>query len=80
MANTDLLQSQYDFYISHEAELLQKYNGMHLVIDDSLQVHPFSGAKEAYRYGAANFGGGHFLLQECKPGILNVVHQINCYL
>ena len=80
MRNSDMLQKQYDYYVSHESELLQKYNGKHLVIDESLHVYPFAEAKEAYRYGAVNFGGGHFLLQECKPGILNVVHQINCYI
>lgn len=75
-----ILQKQYDFYKTHEKELLEKYSGMHLIIDDSLQVYPFAEAREAYRYGAKTFGGGHFLMQECKPGILNVVHQINCFI
>lgn len=78
--NSNLLQKQYDFYVSHEKEMLKKYNGKHLIISDSLQVFPFTEAREAYRYGARTFGGGHFLLQECKPGILDVVHQVNCYI
>ena len=77
---TSLLRKQYEFYVAHEAELLEQYNGTHLVIDDSLHVYSFKEARDAYRYGAQNFGGGHFLLQECKPGVLNVVHQINCYI
>ena len=76
---TFALKKQYDFYANHETELLEKYNGMYLVITDSLQVFPFAEAREAYRYGAKNFGGGHFMLQECTPGILNVVHRINSF-
>lgn len=78
--DNSVIQKLYDYYVSHEQELLEKYNGKHLVISDGMNVIPFSEEKEAYRYGAKEFGGGHFLLQECKPGILNVVHQINCYV
>lgn len=71
----DILQKLYDYYVSHEHELLEKYNGKHLIISDDMKVYPFNEEREAYRYGSKNFGGGHFLLQECKPGILNVVHH-----
>ena len=77
---TSLLRKQYDFYVAYETKLLEQYNDPHLVIDDSLHVHSFKDVRDAYRYGAQNFEGGHFLLQECKTGVMNVVHQINCYI
>lgn len=72
-----LLESQYDFYRAHEPELLQQYQGKHLVISDEFQVYPFTSPKEGYRFGVENFGAGHFLLHKCVPGSLNVVHTIN---
>lgn len=50
--NTSLLQKQYDFYVANEEDLLKKYNGMHLVIDDLLHVYAFAEEEEAYKYGA----------------------------
>ncbi|MCQ2129535.1 MAG: hypothetical protein MJZ08_08935 [Bacteroidaceae bacterium] len=72
-----LLETQYDYYKTHEAELLKQYQGKHLVISDMLQVYPFLSPKEGYQFGIKNFGAGHFLLHKCEPGSLNVVHTIN---
>lgn len=72
-----LLESQYNFYRTHEFELLKQYQGKHLVISDTFQVYPFVSPKEGYRFGVKNFGAGNFLLHKCVPGSLNVVHTIN---
>ena len=72
-----LLESQYDYYKTHEAELLKRYEGKHLVISDMLQVYAFLSPKEGYQFGVKNFGAGHFLLHKCVPGSLNIVHTIN---
>lgn len=71
------LQSQYDYYEKHESELLEQYQGMHLVISDTFQVYPFVSPKEGYQFGVKTFGAGRFLLHKCVPGSLNVVHTIN---
>lgn len=72
-----MLESQYNFYKTHETELLNKYNGKHLVISDSFQVFPFVSPKEGYKFGVQRFGAGKFLLHKCVPGSLQVVHTIN---
>lgn len=72
-----LLESQYNFYKAHEAELLSLYNGKHLVISESFQVFPFVSPKEGYKFGVQKFGAGKFLLHKCVPGSLHVVHTIN---
>ena len=46
--NTSLLQKQYDFYVANEEDLLKKYNGMHLVIDDLLHVYAFAEEEEIF--------------------------------
>lgn len=71
------LQEQYNYYVAHESELLDKYLGKHLVISDALQVYSFVNPKEAYQFGINNFGAGHFMLHKCIPGSLNVVHTVN---
>lgn len=81
MVMNDLkLEKQYDFYVSHEQELLSKYNGKYLVISDTMQVIPFEAGKEAYTFATRTFGKGKFLLHQCVPGSLNVIHSVNCYI
>lgn len=71
------LEKQYDYYVDHEKELLEKYNGMHLIISDDLQVMAFVKPQDAFEYGEEHFGLGRFLLQRCAPGVLQVVNTIN---
>ena len=71
------LTKQYDYYVSHERELLEKYNGLFLVISDALEVYAFSKGMDAYNFGAENIGLGKFLIQECKPGKLDEVNFVN---
>lgn len=71
------LTKQYDYYVDHEKELLEKYNGLFLVISDKLEVYAFPKGMDAYNFGAEHIGLGKFLIQQCKPGILNQVNLIN---
>lgn len=71
------LTKQYDYYVDHEQELLDKYNGLYLVISDTLDVFAFSKGMDAYNFGAENIGLGKFLIQECKPGKLSEVNYAN---
>lgn len=67
------LTKQYDYYVNHETELLDKYSGSYIVISDDLKVYAFAKGMDAYAFGAENIGLGKFLIQECKPGKLNEV-------
>lgn len=72
-----LLAKQYDYYVSHEKELLDKFKGLFLVISDTLEVYAFPKGMDAYNFGAENIGLGKFLIQECKPGKLDEVNYVN---
>lgn len=74
-----LLEKQYDFYVTHEKELLEKFLGKHLVISDKMDVVAFDSGKEACKYGVKVYGDGNFMLHKCVPGSLDVVHMVNCF-
>lgn len=74
------LEKQYNYYLEHEKELLEKYEGKYLVISNNLEVYPFDGKKEAYVYGADNCGLGNFLLQYCDYDTTHTVHTVNIRL
>lgn len=69
------LERQYQFYLEHEAEFLEKYEGKYLVISESLDVTSFDTKKEAYAFGAENLGLGNFLLQKSS---YDATHAVNC--
>lgn len=71
------LERQYQFYLEHEAEFLEKYEGKYLVISEDLDVTSFDTKQEAYAFGAENFGLGNFLLQECTYDATHTVNYMN---
>lgn len=74
------LEKQYNYYMEHETELLEKFGGQYLVISDALEVSAFASKKEAYMYGADTYGLGNFLLQFCDYETAHTVHSINIRL
>ena len=62
------LQREFDFYLSHQDELVQKYNGRFLVIRDEQVQGDFGTQMESYNWAIEHFPLGTFLLQKCSPG------------
>jgi len=62
------LQREFDFYLSHQDELVQKYNGRFLVIRDEQVEGDFDSQMDAYDWATEHFALGTFLLQRCAPG------------
>lgn len=60
-----ILQKQYDYYKSKEAEFLKNCYGKFLVINQELKVYVMDTSADAYKLGAVAFGLGNFLIQEC---------------
>lgn len=60
------LQKQYDYFRRNMSSLLEDYKGKYLVISEALEVNVFDTISDAYRFGAKQYGLGHFLLQECN--------------
>ena len=53
------MKENFHYYLDHQEELVQQYDGRVLVIRDK---------DEAYTFGMINYGGGNFLMQRCSPG------------
>lgn len=73
-----VLQQHYDYYVSHEEELVKKYAGMYIVLSDAMEVFAFNDEDVAYDFAVKNFGIGHFLLHRCVEGSLDTVQTVNC--
>lgn len=71
------LEKQYQYYLDHEAELLEKHEGKFLVISEHLKVFVFDSKKDAYAFGAEKLGLGNFLIQECTYDAAHTVNYVN---
>lgn len=60
-----ILQKQYDYYKSKEAEFLKNCYGKFLVINQDLKVYVMDTDADAYKLGCVAFGLGNFLIQKC---------------
>ena len=62
-----------NYYIAHQNELVEKYDGKVLVLHEMQVVGAFDTFPEAVEYGRSTFGMGHFSIQECSPGDKDLV-------
>lgn len=71
------LQNEYDFYVEHRSELLEKYSGKVLAIKDQDVIGVYESELEALEKTSENFQIGTFLIQVCDPteGSMNHVFQ-----
>jgi hypothetical protein len=67
------LDDNYWWYRDHQDELVEIYNGKHLVIVDKQVVGAYDKRIDAYYAGAENYGLGFFSLQRCSPGETDTV-------
>ena len=65
MAN---LEQLFQWYLDHQNELVEKYNGKYLVILENKEVIPYDDEISAYFDAAEKYGLGNFMLQLCTPG------------
>lgn len=63
-----MFDKEFKYYVDHQAELVEKYNGKFLIIVGIEVVGVFDTQLEAYQAGQAQFGLGNFLLQRCSEG------------
>ena len=62
------LETLFDYYLSNQNELVEKYGGKHIILVDNQVVGAFETMDEAYKYALANYELGTFLIQLCTPG------------
>lgn len=65
---TKPLEKEFDYYISHQDELVEKYNGKIIVIKDNEVIGVFDSDLEAIRETTKKHKLGTFMVQKCEPG------------
>lgn len=64
----DELKKEFQYYIGHQKELVQKYNGKCIVIKDHQVIGVFDSELEAVKKTSEKYELGTFLVQKCEPG------------
>ena len=62
------LEREFKYYIEHQDELVEKYNGKFIVIKDCKVIGAFDSELEAIEKTAEQYELGTFLVQKCEPG------------
>jgi hypothetical protein len=70
MASTHLetLQSEFEYYLAHQDELVQKYGGKVIVIKDHAVIGVYDSDIQAVTETVKEHELGTFLVQACEPG------------
>ena len=63
-----MLDKEFNWYLSHQEELVEQYNGKHLVIRDEKVVGSYNSTLDAYTESKKKYKLGTFLIQLCTPG------------
>jgi len=63
-----MLEKEFAFYLQHQAELVEKFNGKFLVIIDQEVIGVFDSESTAYFETEKAHEVGTFLIQYCAPG------------
>lgn len=63
-----MLEKEFQYYLDHQAELVEKYNGKTLVIIDEKVVGIYENEEDAYFDSIKKYEPGKFLMQKCSPG------------
>ena len=62
------LDIEFKYFLSHQDELVQKYNGRFIVIVGESVIGDFNSETEAYIESSKTHKPGSFLIQHCLPG------------
>ena len=62
------LEKEFKYYIDHQAELVEKYNGKFVVIKDCKVIGAFDSELESINTTSEQYELGTFLVQKCEPG------------
>ncbi len=63
-----MLEKEFNYYLSHQKELVEKYNGKFLVIIKEEIVGYYDSFEDALAESQKKFELGKFLIQRCVPG------------
>ncbi len=63
-----MLDTEFQFYLSHQDKLVKKYNGKHIVIVGTNVVGAYDSHLDAVLKSRESYKPGNFLVQKCTPG------------
>ena len=72
-----MLEKEFKYYIEHQAELLEKYNGRVIVIKGQEVIGDYDSEAEAYTQSLIAHELGTFLIQVCLPGTDAFTHTFH---
>ncbi len=61
-----MLHKEFEYYLSHQKELIQKYEGRFIVIKDEKVIGAYSSRIEAYNETKKHHKLGTFIIQLCE--------------
>jgi hypothetical protein len=62
------LQNEFQWYLEHQNELVEKYEGKFIVIKNQQVIGVYDTDEDAYVKSSETNELGTFLIQECLPG------------
>jgi len=62
------LEKEFKYYLEHQDEFVEKYNGKFIVIQDSEVIGVFDSELEAVKKTSEQYELGTFLVQKCERG------------
>lgn len=74
------LEKEFQYYLSHQDELVKEFNGKFLVIKDKKVIGAYATKDEAYFTTKKKHDLGTFLIQFCSPGNIaytQTFHSLN---
>jgi len=63
-----MIEQDFKYYLDHQNELVEKYNGKYIVLVDNRVVGAYNDRTEAYYDSVAKYAPGTFMIQLCTPG------------
>ena len=75
MADVDPLEREFEYYLEHQDELVEQYDGRYLVIKGCRVIGDYEFDLEAVEQTAESEEVGTFLVQRCSPGPGDYIHR-----
>lgn len=77
---TVMLENEFDYFLSHQEELVSKYPGKFIVIVGDVVKEVADTEEKAYTEAIKHFEPGTFLIQKCVPGEESYTQVFNSHI
>lgn len=68
------LEKEFNYYLGHQKELIEKYKGKFIVIKGDAVIGVYESELEAVKKTSEQHELGTFLVQKCEPGSENYTY------